>query len=201
MTRSSGVRKGSIAVGILVGGRSERMGGRAKGLLPTPERGEPIVVRLVRVVRVALGHDVDVQLVGRADEYAELGVPILGDAVHDAGPIGGLIALLEHGRAREAEYAIALAGDLPFVSEDLFQKLAEHATEADVVAPQIDGIWQPLFARYACERALGAARERLALGRRSLRGVIEALHAVAMPIATEQAALLRDWDTPQDVQS
>lgn len=186
-------------VGIFVGGRSERMGGRPKGRLPTPERGEAIVVRLVRVVREALGDDVEVRLIGRADAYIDLSIEALPDAAEGVGPLGGLIALLEHGQAQSVSTAIALAGDLPFVSAALVQRLAEHEPSADVVAPRSGEIWQPLFARYSCEPALVAARARLAERRRSLQGVIHRLHAVALPIAAGEGELLTDWDSPEDI--
>jgi molybdopterin-guanine dinucleotide biosynthesis protein A len=188
-----------LVVGIFVGGHSRRMGGQTKGLLPTPERGEPIVVRLVRVVRDALGSDTDLHLVGRADDYAALGLPNLTDAVHDVGPLGGLIALLEHGVSVNCTAAIALAGDLPFVTAELIRRLAEHAPDAGAVAPRSDGLWQALFARYACVPALDVARARLAEGRRSLQGVLESLDAVDMPVSPGEGELLTDWDRPEDV--
>lgn len=190
-------------VGIFVGGRSERMGGRAKGLLPTPERGEPVVARLIRVAREALGGDVELTLVGRAADYASLGAPAIADAATDVGPLGGLVALLAHAHALGARDALALAGDLPFVTPALVRRLAEHSPGAAVVAPRSvmrnDGVWQPLFARYACAPALAAARACLAEGRRSLQQVIGALDAVELPIDAEEAHLLADWDRPEDV--
>lgn len=190
----------SPVVGIFVGGRSLRMGGRPKGLLVTPERGEPIVERLVRVTREALGDDVDLRLVGRSEDYAQLGIAALPDTVRDVGPLGGLLALLEEGRQVGAHDVIALACDLPRVSPALVRRLARHSPGAAAVAPRSSGFWQPLFARYACVRALPAARAQLQSNRRSLQRLLETLAVAEMPTNAAEAELLVDWDRPEDVE-
>lgn len=181
-------------VGVFVGGQSRRMGGAPKGLLPTPDSGEPIVVRIARVVGEALP-DAELVLVGNHAAYHTLPYARLLDAPDHAGPIAGLIALLEAARERE-RVAIAIAGDMPRVTAALVRRLAEHAPDSDVVAARIERIWQPLFARYAPDRALPVARASFAPFR-----VLEALGAVALPLSDAEAALLVDWDTPEDVKA
>lgn len=176
-------------IGILVGGRATRMGGIDKGLLPAPDTGEPIVLRLAHRCREALP-DAQIVLVGNRDGYGGLGLDRLADAPGLAGPMAGLVSLFETAGDR----AIALACDLPSVSRELVARLDEHAPDAAAVAPRLDGIWQPLFARYAAKAALEAAKTVTAPWR-----VLEALAAVELPIAESERSLLGDWDTPQDV--
>jgi molybdopterin-guanine dinucleotide biosynthesis protein A len=185
-------------VGIFVGGRASRMGGVPKGLLPSPDGGDPIVVRLARITREALP-DAEIVLVGDAPAYGSLGLPVLRDEPPGQGPLGGLSALLQAGRERGRE-CIAMAGDLPFVTRDLVMHLATHAPDAPAVAPRVEGIWQPLFARYsppACEPLVKTmlSQRRLAPWR-----LLEALgeRAEALPLDGATIGRLADWDTPED---
>jgi molybdopterin-guanine dinucleotide biosynthesis protein A len=131
-----------LVVGIFVGGASSRMGS-PKGLLEVD--GDPLAARLARLAR-ALDPS-EVVLVGERDEYAHLGLPMLRDGgsrgpLTGAGPLGGLVSLLEHAGPR---WALALSCDLPFVSVELLRALA-GAPDAAVVAPVRQGRLEP------CER-------------------------------------------------
>lgn len=189
-----------VLVGIFVGGRALRMGGVPKGLLAAPRSEETLVERLLRVSHQALGRHESL-LVGRAPAYAGLGLPFVEDAPAGVGPLGGLCALLDAALERSSGAVIALACDLPHVSAELIQRLAAHAPEAAAVAPRSDGKWQPLMARYEPHRALLAARAALAAGERALYCVLDRLGSgtVELPLAAEEAALLRDWDEPADL--
>jgi molybdopterin-guanine dinucleotide biosynthesis protein A len=188
-----------FVIGVFVGGRATRFGGLAKGLLRAPETREPLVSRLARIGREALPNS-ELVLVGDAHAYEELGYASIADDPQGVGPIGALIALLNHAQ-RLGRDAIVLAADLPFVTRELVVRLAEHAPESAAVAPRVDGVWQPLFARYESERSLVAARATLAEGNRALHRVLSRLGASAaeLPVTAEETALLADWDTPEDV--
>ena len=186
-------------VGVFVGGRAVRLGGLAKGLLRAPDTDEPLVSRLARISHEAI-LDSEFVLVGDARDYADLGYASIADDPKGVGPIGALIALLSHAK-RLGRDAIALAADLPFVSRELLVRLAEHSPGSAVVAPRVDGMWHPLFARYESERALVAARTTLAEGHRALHRVLTRLGETAteLPLTQDEAALLKDWDTPEDI--
>lgn len=180
-------------IGIFVGGRATRMGGVPKGLLIAPD-GAPLAARLAQIA-AARGR---VMLVGAAEAYRELGLPALADAPGVPGPLGGLLALLQH--AGEAP-AIALACDLPFVTQALFDRLLATAPEAAAVAPRDGDRWQPLFARYDAPRALAAGLRVAERGQRALHRVIDELGDAVQELALDDAerAMLRDWDRPEDI--
>jgi molybdopterin-guanine dinucleotide biosynthesis protein A len=188
-----------LVVGVLVGGHARRFGGLAKGLLRAPDTNEPIVSRLARISREAIP-DSEFVLVGDASKYVELGHESVADDPEGVGPIGALISLLSHAKRLDRD-ALALAADLPFVTRELVTRLAHHAAESSAVAPRVNGIWHPLFARYRSEPSLEAARSVLAAGHRALHRVLGQLGASAaeLPLTPDEAALLRDWDTPGDV--
>jgi molybdopterin-guanine dinucleotide biosynthesis protein A len=181
----------SVVAGIFVGGQSQRMGGRPKGLLVAPS-GETIVERWRRLFE-ALG--VASVLVGAHDAYASVAIPAIADEPSGIGPLGGLVALLTRA---QGEGAIAVACDMPYVSQALVGKLALHPSPADVLAPRHGRIWEPLFARYRGALPLEKAKERARRGDYSLQGLLEDLAAEPLPLLDDEMRELRDWDSPED---
>jgi len=169
-----------VIAGIFVGGRGSRMGGVPKGLLEVD--GVPLVVRTARLLE-RLGHRP--RLVGLHEAYAVLPWPVIDDDPATRGPLAGLIALLEHADER---YVLALAGDMPAISEDLVQALV-HAPHALVVAPR-RVFWEPLVARYDAA-VLPIARA----GTPKLQSLLD--RAGAVPLAWDGP--LVDWDEPGDI--
>jgi molybdopterin-guanine dinucleotide biosynthesis protein A len=184
----------STVAGIFVGGGSTRMGGQPKGLLRAPS-GETLVERW-KGVFAALA--IPCVLVGeRAKEaYASAGLEILADerAKEELGPLGGLLALLEHAGERNA---IAVACDMPFVSLDLVRRLAS-AAPAPALAARRDGRWEPFFARYDARAILPIAIAHANARRGSLQALLDAVNAEELTMSAEEHAELRDWDTPED---
>jgi molybdopterin-guanine dinucleotide biosynthesis protein A len=178
-------------VGIFVGGRGLRMGGIAKGLLPAPDGSGALVSRLARMCE---GLGLEVVLVGEHPAYTALGRRTLADAAPDAGPVGGLVALLSDAGDRPV---VALSCDLPHVEEGFVRRLVD-APPAPIVAPRRAGRWEPLAARYAPSEVLPIARARLAARELALQGLLEAAGAVELPAAPGDDRVLFDWDTPED---
>jgi molybdopterin-guanine dinucleotide biosynthesis protein A len=188
-----------LLIGLLVGGKATRLGGLAKGLLPAPDTGEPLVARLVRLCRDGAA-GADIVLVGEAGPYGVLGLPALADDPPGIGPLGALAALLADASARGTD-ALAVACDLPYMTRSLVTSIRLHAPDAPAVAPRPGGTWQPLFARYAAGECLPIARALVREGRLAARGILEALgeRAVALPLEEAETAMLDDWDAPEDL--
>jgi molybdopterin-guanine dinucleotide biosynthesis protein A len=188
----------ACVLGVFVGGQGKRMGGVSKALLRTPDGTESLVERALRVGREA---GLTVVIVGAGDTGAiDANVSRLMDDPSGVGPLGGLAALLAHAKQRDA-HAIALACDMPYVSAALLAKLANDPRDAAILCPRdaVSGKWQALFARYTPEPALLALHATLDAGQRSLQALIERAGGLPLTLSTEEHALLRDWDTPQDV--
>jgi molybdopterin-guanine dinucleotide biosynthesis protein A len=160
------------------------MGGRAKGLLVAPS-GETIVARWTGLfARVGL----PCVLVGSRPEYADLGLPIVEDDPPGVGPLGGLAGLLAGGPA------VAVACDMPHVSEALLRRLVAGSPAAPILAPRRGRRWEPLFARYDAS-VLPLVRARLAGGRLGLQGLLDEAGAAELPVGETEWAELEDWDT------
>lgn len=154
--------------------------------------GETIVARWRRMFDAL---DIPCVLVGRHDAYATLGIELLDDDPPGTGPIGGLVALLSRARGRRV---IAVACDMPYVSEHLLEKLALCPSHACAVAPKRGEMWEPLFSRFEGPLPLEVATRHARSGKRSLFGVLDAVDAEPLPLTDDELAELRDWDVPAD---
>jgi molybdopterin-guanine dinucleotide biosynthesis protein A len=184
----------NVIAGLFVGGRGERFGGAAKGLLTAPGGGT-LVDRWRAVLKEA---GVDVVLVGRHEAYASLGLETLDDTPAGIGPLGGLIALLTRATRAGDGQALALACDMPFVSAGLVRRLVA-APPALIVAPWRDEHWEPFCARYDAFAVLPHALRRLATGKHGLQPLLVDLGAVALAPDPADAHELDDWDEPGDL--
>ncbi|WP_394826584.1 molybdenum cofactor guanylyltransferase [Pendulispora albinea] len=193
---TAGARRRPV-LGIFVGGRARRMGGFPKGLLPVSASGETIVERMVRLAHAC---DLEAALVGDAASYAGVAphVVVLADSPAGIGPLGGLAALLAHARR---EPALAVACDMPFVTEALVTRLRDAPMSAPIVAARRtpDGPFEPFLARYDTARVEPVLAERIGAGVRSFQQLFAACGAAEWPLAPEEQAAWNDWDTPEDL--
>jgi molybdopterin-guanine dinucleotide biosynthesis protein A len=181
-----------VIAGVFVGGEASRMAGRPKGLLIT-SGGATIVDRWREVLR-SVG--VPMALVGAHPAYTHLGAPIIEDSPPGIGPLGGLLPLL---RVAGQRRALALAGDMPFVSRALLERILD-ASDAPIVAPRRHGRWEPLCALYDAARVLPLAEARVQSRRFSLQGLLDDAGAIAIGLSAIECAELRDSYSPQDVE-
>lgn len=126
---------------ILAGGQSSRMGTN-KALLEL--EGEPLIQRLAR--RFSSWFQQVVVVTNTPEEYAFLGLPMVGDRIPGLGPLGGLEAGLS---ASRYEYAFFCAVDMPFVSEPLVRQMLALAPGYEIVVPVLGGEFEPMHAVYS----------------------------------------------------
>lgn len=153
----------SIEGFILVGGRSSRMG-EDKALLVLDEQSfvERISEALSEIARRQ-------SLVGARRHYRSRlrNVP---DVFAEWGALGGLHAALSN---CEARWAAVVACDLPFVTGELFRRLAGLRSDYDAVVPvQQDGREQPLCALYRTDVCSRRAEELIKSGERRPRALL-----------------------------
>ncbi len=132
---------------ILAGGKSRRMGGAPKALLPFG--GTPIIQRVAETLTSVLPQSLIVT--NTPDLYAFLGLPMVHDVFPDHGSLGGIYSGL---RAASGDAAFVVACDMPFLNTSLIRAIVERAGEGDVVIPNADGDLQTLHALYN-KRCLG----------------------------------------------
>jgi molybdopterin-guanine dinucleotide biosynthesis protein A len=130
-----------VTLAIIAGGKGERLGGVAKGLLEV--EGRTVLERVLGLSRL-FG---EVLLVANdAAPYARFGVRTVADVVRGRGAPGGVHAALVGART---EWVLAVACDMPFVSEAAVRVLLDaRAPEVDAVAFTVAGRVEPLLALY-----------------------------------------------------
>ena len=182
-----------MTAAILAGGESRRMGTDKAVLL---FGGVPLLERAARAVLAA---GLPVLVAGRdcPPDWQTPAVDFVMDAVPGRGPLGGLEAALR----RAGMPILALACDMPLLGPDALVWLRDQAVAgADLhgLAVTHEGRWEPLFSVYtpAC---LPLIESRLAEGRRSLHGLIEAGQFAAVEAPAWVAAQLVNVNTPEDL--
>jgi molybdopterin-guanine dinucleotide biosynthesis protein A len=136
-----------VAGVVLVGGRSSRMGGGDKCLLPLA--GRPLLARIIERLRPQAG-DLVINANGEPSRLASFGLPVIADSIAGhAGPLAGVHAGLEWAKAnvQGVRYVVTVAGDSPFFPTDLVQRfLAALAQDSSriCVARSEEGV-HPVF--------------------------------------------------------
>jgi molybdopterin-guanine dinucleotide biosynthesis protein A len=154
---------------ILVGGASSRMGTN-KALL---EVGGQNFVERIQAALASL--TTQASLVGEKKEYpAWPSLPVVPDVHVKWGALGGLHAALMACRAR---WAAVVACDLPFVTGELFVRLASLRENFEAVVPvQPDGRLQPLCALYRAAACRERAEELINAGERRPLALLDAVN-------------------------
>lgn len=180
---------------ILVGGASSRMGADKAGLRLG---GRSFVERIAAALSSVAGN---IRLVGARDERDSLGFPVVRDVHGKWGALGGLHAALAAG---QAPWAAVVACDLPFVTAELFVRLASLRESFDAVVPiQPCGRPQPLCALYRRDACLERAEELIASGERRPRQLLQEVntrrvaHSELADLA-HSALFFTNVNTPED---
>lgn len=150
---------------ILVGGKSSRMGSdKAQLRLGGQNFVEKIADALAFITE-------RIRLVGVKAEGAQGKWAVVPDVYGQWGALGGLHAALA---ACGSEWAAIVACDLPFVTGELFVRLASLRENFEAVVPvQVDNRLQPLCALYHAKACLQHAEELITAGERRPRVLLE----------------------------
>ena len=161
---SAVIGRRDITAVILAGGKSRRMGGRDKGLLPF---GDGLLVGQVLEGILPQVGAVLINANRNREAYESLGCPVIGDPLDGfQGPLAGFLAGLEN---MQTDYLLTLPCDGPMVVGDLARRLATGLSEADGdIAVAHDGQrLQPVYALLH-RRVLPDLRQALQQGERKI---------------------------------
>lgn len=178
----------NITLGILAGGRAERLGGSDKAW--AVYRGETLIKRTLR----AFGDAFAARLVSANRDfgrYARLGVCSVRDRVQDfSGPLAGLDALLADCKT---PLLLTVPVDLRTIPHELVACLYA-AGEGGAVAQDASGM-QPLIALWPVERARIAVAQALAAGEHAAHRLVAQL---GLPVVRFDGADFGNLNTPDD---
>jgi molybdopterin-guanine dinucleotide biosynthesis protein A len=161
---------------ILAGGASSRMGtDKSRLLLDGQTFSQRIANTLLEVAS-------EVTIVGQGSEDPR--IKSTSDVYPQWGALGGVHASLAVART---EWALVVACDLPFVTAELFRRLAALRENHEAVVPiQKDGRPQPLCSLYRIDPCLGQAQELIIAGKRRPLDLLESVKTCWLPFAELQ---------------
>jgi molybdopterin-guanine dinucleotide biosynthesis protein A len=139
-------REHSVGI-LLAGGKSSRMGGRVKCLLPLA--GRPILAHVIERLKPQVA-ELIISANGDPARFSAFGLPVVEDRLGGyAGPLAGIHAGLEWVRTNRpgCRFAITAASDTPFLPADLVDRLCSASGEGApnlAVARSADGM-HPVF--------------------------------------------------------
>ena len=181
---------------ILAGGASSRMGTDKAHL----RLGGQTFVAKIAAAMAAIAAPVSV--VSSKPGGGDFGLRAISDVYEKRGALGGLHAALADARA---PWIAVVSCDLPFVTGELFERLASFISEdREAVAPvQPDGREQPLCALYARAKCLEVADELLRAGELRPRALLRRTRTrwVAfdeLADLTHAELFFRNINTPED---
>ena len=184
--------------GVLVGGRSRRMGFPKSRILLD---GETLLHRQLRLLGEAGASELLVSVNPESPESPPLDLParIVPDRIRDCGPMSGIEALL---RASQSPWVAIVAVDLPRLDISFIRDLLRQVTSTSGVIPLHEGRLEPLCAVYPRGAAV-TATQLLEEGRLEATGLAETgiregwLHPWSIPgNAKEQ---LTNWNHPWEL--
>ncbi|SNT68603.1 molybdenum cofactor guanylyltransferase [Paracoccus seriniphilus] len=186
---------------ILAGGRSSRMGGGDKGLLPL--RGRPMIAHVIdrltpQCAALALSAN------GDAQRFAEFGLPVLPDSLPDRpGPLAGILVGLDWAAAQGHAAIVSAAADTPFLPRDLVARLAAATPSGGIaLATSTDGSGQihehPTFGMWPTALR-DELRARLLRGERRVRDLARAHQARHVSWHGDGVDPFFNINTPQDL--
>jgi len=139
-------REHSVGI-LLAGGKSSRMGGGDKCLLPLA--GRPILAHVIERLKPQVA-ELIISANGDPARFSAFGLPVVEDRLGGyAGPLAGIHAGLEWVRTNRpgCRFAITAASDTPFLPADLVDWLCSASGEGEpnlAVARSADGM-HPVF--------------------------------------------------------
>lgn len=135
------IKENATAI-VLAGGKSSRMGGEDKSMLPV--NGEPMIQKIVNQL-----HDsFDEVIIGAndPDKYRFLNCRVIPDLEKEKGPLIGILSCLQ---ASTSELNFITACDIPVMNIKLIQNMINLSGDSDIVMPVKDhDKHEPLYAIY-----------------------------------------------------
>lgn len=179
---------------ILAGGRSTRMGGRDKALIPL--RGEPLLHHLLRRLQPQV-ESLAINSNSKPEDFAAFDLPVLADTLAGfQGPLAGLHAGLKH---FPQSLVLAVSVDSPFIPRDLANRL--HAGLNDRLCACVSNDNQHALALLCRPEAAKRIEDYLERGGRNVRDFLAAEAAFVCFDRPGDRGLFVNLNTPEDLAS
>jgi len=159
---------------ILAGGRSRRMGGVNKALVPLS--GRPLLQHVIDRVRPQVC-DLYLSVERPTETLAGFGLALVTDPKPDAGPLAGLLTVMQE-TASAHEWLLLAPCDAPFIPRDLAPRLLESARQSGTPGAIVRYLSEPqptfsIWNRSLLPRLERAVADEKMAGFKQFLGVLE----------------------------
>ena len=196
MTKS----KPSVAGAILIGGKSVRMGGGDKCLQLLG--GASLLSHIIGIFKSQV-QSLLLNANGDPARFEEFGLPVRPDCYgENEGPLAGILTAMRWAVDEEVQWLFTVAGDAPFIPDDLVQRCLETAITngAKMVCASSNGRPHPVCALW--DIALADDLER-ALVERHVRKIdlwTSTINAAVEDFSTDPIDPFFNINTPRDLE-
>lgn len=184
---------------ILAGGRSLRMGGGDKCLAVM--HGKPLIAHILAALTPQTG-DILINSNSEPAPFLKYGLPVLPDVIPGfQGPLAGLLTGMLWSRRRHPRqvYLLSVAGDVPFLPQDLVERLYASLADgqADIAIAACPGSPHPTIGLWPVDLA-----ERLEhdLMETNIRSMLQWLGAFRVAQTQFSSRLLLNVNTPAELE-
>lgn len=179
---------------ILAGGRSSRMGGGDKCLLPL--NGKPMLAHVLERVSPQAS-TILINSNSPQDLFAGFGWPVMPDVIAGfQGPLAGLLTGMTWAARAGAAHVLSVACDTPFLPLDLAQRLGASLADGDIAIARDETRSHPVIGLWPTALAPRLARD---MERDDVRGVHQWLRGQSVREISFDAALFRNINTRDDL--
>ena len=179
---------------ILAGGRSSRMGGGDKCLLPLA--GKSMLAHVLERVSPQASA-ILINSNSPPELFAGFGWPVLPDLVAGfQGPLTGLLTGMTWAARTGATHVLSVACDTPFLPLDLVQRLGADLADGDIAIARDEARSHPVIGLWPTALAPRLARD---MGQNGIRGVHQWLRGQPVREVSFDAAHFRNINTRDDL--
>lgn len=183
-----------ICAVILAGGRSRRMGGRDKALLPFARW--PLIAHVVAALRPQVG-TIYINSNRTDSDYAALGLPLIADILPDQpGPLAGVLTALH---TCTTDYVLIVPCDMPLLPADLAARMRAALEQHDADACSIsDGTQLHAVVMLLHRRVRPELERYLDTGQRRVREWLQSIKHVTVDYSATPEAFT-NVNTPEQL--
>ena len=182
---------------ILAGGRSSRMGGPNKALIPLGDK--TLIEHVIHRLQSQVDH---LAINGDLQTFATAGCPVIEDKVTNfAGPLAGLYSGLLDPRLSSADYLLLAPCDGPFIPTNLVAELYQLMVgqDADIVCVCYEDVAQATFSLWHKRTAMAVKNALLRDHNGGFKPLLGALKTVYYDWPDSSVNPFFNINTPQDL--
>jgi molybdenum cofactor guanylyltransferase len=182
-------KSSDIAIFILIGGKSSRMG-TDKGVIKLFDKEMFLHVR-----DAALLLTENVFVVGNHINYRKYDCPLIFDIVPGCGPLGGIYTGLFFSPAKKN---IFMSCDIPLINKEVISELIQAADDSiDALVPLVNGRKHPLCAIYH-RRILPEIKKKICSGEFKMHHLLEDINTKYLSFPEGDEIGFENINTPSD---